>query len=131
MHATLYVSIYALIIIWLSMRVIKNRRKHRVSVGDGGVEELQIAMGAQSNSIEYLPITLLLLFALEFNGASAWLIHLFGLVMIAGRVIHVKGMFSKRLQHRVLGMKITIFEIIILAILNLAFFAFNLVAPLL
>lgn len=123
MSAAIYASIFTLIIVGLSLKVINNRRKYKVSVGDGGVEELRIAMATQSNAVEYLPIGLLLLLALELNGAGAWLVHGFGVLLIAGRYFHYKGMFARRLRLRVLGMKITLFSLLTLAFANLGYLA--------
>jgi uncharacterized membrane protein YecN with MAPEG domain len=125
MNVAIYVSVYALIIVWLSIKVIKNRLCYKVSVGDGGVEALQIAMGAQSNAVEYLPISVLLLLALELNGANVWLIHFFGITMVAGRYFHYKGMLGKRLPQRVLGMKITLYGLLGLAMANLAYLPYS------
>jgi uncharacterized membrane protein YecN with MAPEG domain len=105
--------------------VIKNRIEHRVSVGDGGVQALKIAMGAQSNAIEYLPISLLLLMVLELNGARGWLIHTFGVMLIVGRVYHIKGMFTQQLKYRVFGMRITVYSLIALSVINMAYLAFQ------
>jgi uncharacterized membrane protein YecN with MAPEG domain len=124
MVVTIYGSIYTLIIVWLSIRVIKNRVKHRVSVGDGGVQAMQIAMAVQSNAIEYLPIALLLMLMLELNGAGAWLIHAFGMIFIVGRVYHINGMFTQRLKYRVWGMRITFYSLIALAITNVVYIAY-------
>jgi uncharacterized membrane protein YecN with MAPEG domain len=127
MIVTIYVAIYTLSILWLALRVIKNRRIHRVSVGDGGVQALQIAMGTHSNAIEYLPISLILLLVLELNGASGWLIHVFGVILIVGRIYHVNGMFTQRLKYRVLGMQITIYSLIALSVTNVAYLAYKLI----
>ncbi|WP_455209663.1 MAPEG family protein [Kaarinaea lacus] len=125
MIAAVYASLYSLIIVWLSLRVIGRRYKHKVSVGDGGVEELKIARGAQSNAVEYLPIGLLLMLVLEFNGAALWVVHVFGMALIIGRVFHIKGMFAKRLTYRVVGMHITIYALIGLSIVNMAYLPFE------
>lgn len=125
MAVTIYVSIYILIIVWLSIKVIKNRVKHRVSVGDGGVQALQIAMAVQSNAVEYLPIALLLMLVLELNGAGAWLIHAFGMIFIVGRVYHINGMFTQRLKYRVWGMKITLYSLVVLAMTNVVYIAYQ------
>ena len=125
MIVVVYLSLYTLIIIWLSLRVIDNRRKHRVSVGDGGVEALQIAIATQSNAVEYLIIASLLLVTLELNGGSQWFLHALGLALVLGRVYHVKGMFAKRLRYRVVGMKITIFSLVALAVLNVVYLPFD------
>jgi uncharacterized membrane protein YecN with MAPEG domain len=125
MAVTIYVSIYTLIIVWLSIKVIKNRLKHRISVGDGGVQALQIAMAVQSNAIEYLPLALLLILVLELNGADAWLIHAFGMIFIVGRVYHINGMFTQRLKYRVWGMKITLYSLVVLAMTNVVYIAYQ------
>ena len=121
MISVIYVIFSTILIIYLSFQVIKTRRKLRISVGDGNNEELQTAQGAQSNAIEYIPISLLLLFYLEYNGASNWIIHLTGIALIAGRIVHAHGLLNNNLQRRVMGMQITITVLIGLCILNLGF----------
>ena len=106
------------------MAVIKLRRKNRVSVGDGGNEELQLAIRAHSNALEYIPITLLLLLTLELDGAPKLLIHVLGATMLIGRILHAMGLPAKDFKKRVLGMQITIYLLIGLAILNIVFLAF-------
>jgi uncharacterized membrane protein YecN with MAPEG domain len=93
--SVIYASISAFLITWLLLNVIKKRRSNRVSIGDGGNEEIKIAMAAQSNAIEYIPIALLLLFALEYNNANLLIVHLLGLLLITGRIIHAKGILSE------------------------------------
>ncbi len=110
---------------WLSLNVIKKRHANKVNVGDGGCEELQIAMAAQSNAIEYIPIALLLLFALEYNNANILIVHLLGLSLIAGRLIHAKAMLSKNLKGRVLGMQITVYTILGLALINFVYLPYD------
>ncbi len=75
--------------------------------------------------MEYIPITLLLLLTLELNGAPKMLIHLMGATLITGRIIHAMGLPAKDLKKRVLGMQITIYLLIGLAILNIVFLALN------
>ena len=104
MISVIYAVFSALLIIYLSLNVIKSRRKHQISVGDGGNEALQTAQGAQSSAIEYLPISLILLFYLEYNGAGIWIIHLAGIALITGRIIHAHGLLNRRMRRRVLGM---------------------------
>ena len=125
MTSAIYASLSALLICWLSLNVIKKRRKYRVSIGDGGNIELRTAMAAQLNSIEYIPIALLLLFALEYNEANIWIVHLFGVSLIAGRAIHAHNLLSENLKGRVLGTQITIYTIIGLAVLNIAFLPYK------
>lgn len=121
MTSVIYASISALLISWLSMKVIKKRGEFRVSIGDGDNTVLATAMAAQSNAVEYIPITLLLLFALEYNHGNLWLVHGFGVALIAGRIVHARGMLAAKLKTRVLGMQITLYSLIGLAIVNLIY----------
>ncbi len=43
MISSLYAAMLALLIVWLSLRVIKLRREKKVRLGDGGEPELQAA----------------------------------------------------------------------------------------
>lgn len=125
MITSIYAALAALFIVKLSLSVIKLRRQHRVSVGDGGIEALQLAIRAHANAVEYMPVALLLLLLLELNDAPNMLIHLAGSALLAGRILHALGLPAKDLRKRVLGMQITLYLIIGLAILNIAFFAFG------
>ncbi len=123
MITSIYASLAALLIVRLSLAVIKLRRKNRVSVGDGGNEQLQLAIRTHANAVEYIPITLLLLLTLELNGAPTVLIHILGATLLIGRILHSMGLPEKDLSKRVLGMQITIYLLIGLAILNILFLA--------
>ena len=124
MITSLYASLSVLLIVRLSISVIKLRRKNRISVGDGGNEELQLAIRAHANALEYIPVTLLLLLMLELNGAPKILIHILGATLLLGRIFHAMGLPAKNLRKRVLGMQITIYLLIGLAILNILFLVF-------
>lgn len=125
MISVIYTIAAVLLIIYLSFKVINLRRARRISVGDGNNQDLEFARGAQSNAIEYIPIALLLLYALEFNGAANWIIHLSGISLLVGRLIHAHGMLGKHMKYRVLGMQITVFTLLGLCILNLIFLPYN------
>ncbi|MDT8311855.1 MAG: MAPEG family protein [Methylophaga sp.] len=123
MITALYASLAAFLIVKLSLGVIKLRRKHKVRLGDGGVDELQTAIRIQANAIEYIPITLLLILLLEMANVSWWIIHLAGITLLAGRLIHAAGLKNHDLKKRVLGMQITIFLLVALAVLNIFYLA--------
>ena len=125
MTSVIYASISALIIVWLSLNVINKRRTLKVSIGDGNQEELKTAIAAQSNSIEYIPIYLLLLFALEFNDANIVIVHIFGLLLVIGRVTHARGILSGNLGVRVKGMQITLYSLIALALTNFVYLPYE------
>jgi uncharacterized protein len=117
--SSIYAGILALLIVYLSLNVIKLRRANKVILGDGGVPQLQNAIRAQGNATEYIPITLILLVLLELGGTNIWLVHSGGIAILIGRLIHAKGLLSENLRYRVLGMQVTFFTIIGLAVTNL------------
>lgn len=125
MTTVIYASILSLLMCSLSLNVIKARRKNRIKYADGDVEELKIARSAQSNAVDYIPITVILLFALEFNGGNIWLLHSLGTIFVVGRVIHCRSILADKLKGRVLGMQITFYTIIALAILNLIYLPYT------
>jgi uncharacterized protein len=67
-------------------------------VGDGGNapggEKLQIAVRAQANFAEYVPLILLLLGAAELQHASRHLLLVLAAVLIIARIIHPIGLAS-------------------------------------
>ena len=106
----LYAGLMGLWLLALSFEVMRRRRRHDVSVGDGGVRELEQAMRAHGNACEYVPIALILLGLAEGIGAPGWVLHGFGLLLVAGRLLH-GGYFltgARRLNLRILGMLLTI-----------------------
>jgi uncharacterized protein len=128
MVSSLYAGISALLIVWLSLNVIKLRKANKVILGDGGVAQLQYAIRAQGNATEYIPIMLILLIMLELSGTNALFVHIGGIAILVGRVIHAKGLLSESLPHRKLGMLITIFTIIGLAVFDMGYAAYKLLS---
>ncbi|OBT13651.1 hypothetical protein A9264_15205 [Vibrio sp. UCD-FRSSP16_10] len=119
MITSLYAAILAVWICYLSIQVIKLRRKHQVSHSDGEIEELSVARGAHSNATEYIPITLLLLILAEMNGLSLWAVHLLGVSLVVGRCMHGYALLNKKMKGRVVGMLTTYAVIVVLAVVNL------------
>ena len=106
----LYAGLMGLWLLGLGFEVMRRRRRHDVSVGDGGAEPLQLAIRAHGNACEYVPVALILLGLAEGLGMPGWLLHLFGLMLVVGRLLH-GGYFltgARRLNLRILGMMLTI-----------------------
>ena len=83
-----------MIYVELSVRFIQLRWRHRVGIGTNKVEELQRAVRAHGNFIEYVPLMLLMLALIEFSGVgSAWIYSLGGALTIA-RIAHAAGLSS-------------------------------------
>ncbi|ELB2808870.1 MAPEG family protein [Vibrio alginolyticus] len=125
MITALYANILAILIIWLAVQVIKQRRLNQIAYADGGVDALQIARSAQSNATEYIPITLILMALLEFNSAYPTWIHLTGIIFVIGRVIHAKGILKKDLKKRIRGMQVTFLVILSLVVLNMIYLPYD------
>ncbi len=123
-------SVLTVIFVRLSFAVIGLRRKNKVGLGSGGHEELERAIRAQGNFAEYVPFGIMLIACLEINGAPWWLVAVPGITLIAGRLIHAKGinMPPPDFSQRVLGMKFTFNTLIALVVLNLAWTLYKLVA---
>jgi hypothetical protein len=86
----------ALLNIWLARRVGQMRLTHKVSIGDGGNEQLIARMRAQGNFIEYTPFVLILIGLIELaEGSRVWL-WIVGVVYILGRIAHGFGMDRPR-----------------------------------
>lgn len=93
MHITgLYVALAALLVLVLALRVVLRRRSVRVSLGDGDDKELKKRIRVHANAVEYLPLALLLLLLLDLNQTQAIVLHGFGIVLIAARVVHAYGL---------------------------------------
>ncbi len=121
MISTLYAISAALLLFWLILQVIKQRRAHQISLGDGDSPALKNAIGAHGNAAENIPIFLILLFALEYNGAPVLLIHALGLAFSAGRLLHARGLLASEMKQRVLGMHLTLWPLLAVAACNLLY----------
>jgi uncharacterized membrane protein YecN with MAPEG domain len=119
-----------IIFIKLSFAVIGLRRKNRVGLGSGGIDDLERAIRAQGNFAEYVPIGIILIACLEFNGAPWWLVAIPGITLIIGRLIHAVGIKTPPpdFSRRVLGMKFTFYTLITLVVLNLGWPLYKLVS---
>ncbi len=84
----LYAAALTALFITLSLRVIGLRRSGRVSLGDAGNPALLVRIRAQGNCAEYAPLGIVLLLLAELAGAAPALLHLSGLVLLAGRISH-------------------------------------------
>lgn len=106
----------ALLNIWLMMRVGKVRMAEKISVGDGGNENVIRRMRAHSNFIESAPIVLILIAALEFSGASLMVLKIVGSLYIIGRIAHGFGMDGGSFEKgRLVGTVVTLLTMVGLA----------------
>ena len=86
-------GLLGLIYMVLSVRVTNERRKTKVSVGDGGgTGPLLVAVRSQANFAEYVPIILILFAGIELAGGSHGLLVILAVLLVAGRIAHPLGM---------------------------------------
>ena len=115
-------SILALIFYKLSINVIRLRRKYKISLGSSKKhKDLDQAIRAHGNLSEFLPIGLILLACLEVNHLPKIVVFMCGLFFLIGRYLHASSFLKEEIDssNRVLGMKITHWSIILMAILNI------------
>ncbi|MDB5453199.1 MAG: glutathione S-transferase [Caulobacteraceae bacterium] len=86
--AALWSGLLLILMVVLSVRVVGQRRKHRVTVGDAGAPELMQAVRAFGNAAEYVPAGIGALAILAHVDPPAFVTHVTGLALFAGRVIH-------------------------------------------
>ena len=105
----LYAGLLGLVFLYLSIRVIGNRRRAQVALGVGGDARLERAARVQANFAEYAPLILLLVWLVEMSGYPAWVVHALGGALLAGRVVHAYGVSQARedFRFRVTGMLLT------------------------
>lgn len=84
----LYAGLLALWFVALGVRVVDQRRRHKVSLGDGGSTQVQRAIRGHANFSEYVPLALLLLAILELSRFPHYVLHGLGATLLAARLLH-------------------------------------------
>jgi uncharacterized membrane protein YecN with MAPEG domain len=110
---SLYAALLALLFIALSVRVILTRRRERVSVGDGDNPRLCRAIGVHNNFAQYVPFALLLMALVELTPAPILLVHILGILLLVGRLVHAWGVSRANENYtlRMIGITLTLLVI--------------------
>lgn len=88
-----YAAANALIMLTLSILVVRARAITKTEFGDGGKPELAGPLRAHANNTEYVPMALLLIWALASPlGGSIWMVHGVGVPLTVGRILHGIGL---------------------------------------
>ena len=85
-----------LVMIALSTHVTMLRAKTGVSIMDGGNGDLALRIRRHGNFMENAPVTLFLMLLAELLGTSALWLHAAGVLLIAGRLLHMAGMDASK-----------------------------------
>lgn len=88
----LYAGLIGLLLIVLSSNVSRLRVRLKVLFGDGGQPELERAIRAHANLTENAPLALILLASVEAQGFSTTVLHVLGIILVVGRVLHAYGL---------------------------------------
>src|SRR3974390_2748144 len=117
----LYAGILALIVVALGINVTLHRFKHRIMLGDGGNTELRRVVRMHGNSVENVPLCVFLGGLYELNGGAAIVLHIAGVVLIAGRLLYIGPLFYSEAPSpiRATGVTVTWLTTIGLAAANL------------
>jgi uncharacterized membrane protein YecN with MAPEG domain len=90
--AALWAGLHLILLLVLSVLVTRQRRRHKVEIGDGGVPALNQAIRAFGNATEYVPAAMAGLALLALVNAPPLLIHPLGVILFVGRVLHAFGL---------------------------------------
>jgi len=100
-------GILGILAVVLAGHVGSYRGKAKVSMGDGGDDELICRMRKHGNFTEYVPLGLILLGLLEMSGsAGSMAISIMGGLLVVSRILHPMGMKADGGQsiYRMVGM---------------------------
>ena len=116
-----YTGLLAILFLIISIRAILGRRDARVSVGDGNDKVLRKKIRVQANFVEYAPFAVILLAMAELQGTRAMVLHILGLMLLSGRILHAIGLghTPQIIPARRFGMYLTVGMIFLAALLNI------------
>lgn len=111
----LYAAILTPLFLALSIRVVMRRNSVRTTLGDGGDAALRRRIRVHGNFCEYTPIALILLALAESLETPPWALHVTGLALVAGRLLHAYGVShpDETLAWRIAGMAATLASLVL------------------
>jgi uncharacterized protein len=87
----LFAALLTPLYIWLTINVIRTRRRLKIAIGTGENLDLLRATRAHGNFAEYVPLFLILLFLQESYAPNQWASYLLGALFTAGRFAHARS----------------------------------------
>jgi len=118
---SLYAALLVILFIILSARIITYRRAQKINMGDGEDDLMRRRIRAQANCAEYAPFGILMMAIAETLSASPILLHLMGLLLVVGRIMHAYGINNRQTPgiFRTGGMALTLTSLALGAAVNL------------
>jgi hypothetical protein len=103
----LYAALLGLMFLALSVHVTKGRIGYKISLGDGGNDDLATRIRIHGNFAETVPFALILMMLVEMHGAPLASLHAMGIILIVARTLHGYGMKTDNLRWRIVGNLLT------------------------
>ena len=95
-------GLLGLLAVALALNVGLMRGRKRINLGDGGDAEMQAAVRAHGNLVEFAPLTLLMIYmASDFYGFR--MVASLSVVLLVARLLHAGGMLGLIPKGRLLG----------------------------
>lgn len=95
-------GLLGLLAVALTIRIGLLRGRKRINLGDGGDAEMQAAVRAHGNLIEFAPLTLLIIYmASDFYSFRT--VAILSVVFLIARVLHAGGMLGLIPKGRLVG----------------------------
>jgi uncharacterized membrane protein YecN with MAPEG domain len=117
-------ALCALLLVVVSMYISLLRVRHKVSIGDGGVNPLMRAIRLHGNTAEHVPIYLLLSLVYELSAGTTCLLVSVSAAFLLSRLLFAWGLLTKTFtRRRQLGAMGTYITQLILAVAVLWQFA--------
>jgi uncharacterized membrane protein YecN with MAPEG domain len=104
---SILVAMAALALAGLGTMVALTRQRMRVNFGDNGDRVLLRRIRTHGNFVEYVPLALIALALVEYNGAAKWLVWTLGGTLLLARVLHAAGILAKIIPFRFAGITLT------------------------
>jgi uncharacterized membrane protein YecN with MAPEG domain len=119
----MYASIFALFALVLSFRAGGFRGKTGVSVLYGEPPNLELAQRVRvhQNFLEYVPMILIVMGAIEINGGSSLFLYIVGDLLIVARIAHAIGLKHDNMGHpgRLIGAGGSLLVTVVVAVYGL------------
>jgi uncharacterized protein len=115
----LYAGLLALIAIVLSAAVGVARGRTGISILHGEDMDLATRIRRHANFTEGVPLALILLAALELNGASPGVLHGLGIALVVARISHPLGLHHDNMRNplRTIGAGVTVLVTLVAAVM--------------
>ncbi len=94
-----YAALLAIVVTGLGFQVGSMRGATGISILHGDNMELAEKIRRHANFTENVPLALILMAAIELDGASATLLHVLGIALVATRIAHPLGLHHDHMRH--------------------------------